>query len=540
MSVFTSRIDTSSARFADNRAAMLELVAHLRTAEGQAEAKSESKAEKFAKRGQLTPRQRVALLLDPGAPFLELGNLAGYLVDNEDPAQSIPGGASIVGIGYVRGTRVMVAASDAGIGAGAITIPGLDKTLRAQDIALENRLPMINLSESAGANLLEYKVEFWSDGGRSFANMARHSAAGLPVITVLHGSGTAGGAYVPGLSDVVIGVQGQGKAFLAGPPLLKAATGEVAEEQELGGVEMHATVSGLVDHVAEDDRDAIRICRDVVAAMRFGEGWTHDPPATFDEPLYDPDELCGVVPVDFKVAYDVREVVARVVDGSRFVDFKPSYGAATVCLEAEVHGRPVGIIGNNGPIDNQGATKATQFIQRCCQLGTPLVFLQNITGYMVGVEAERGGMITHGSKMIQAVANATVPRFTFIIGASFGAGNYGMSGRGYDPRFLFQWPNSRSGVMGAEQAATTMRIVAQQRAERMGQELNEEFVEAFIGQIVPLYEAQESAWVTSGRGLDDGVIDPRDTRSVLGFLLATVEEAEAAQPRPLTFGVARP
>lgn len=540
MPVFTSRIDTSSDAYAANREAMLALVQQLRTAEGQAEAKSESKAAKFASRGQLLPRQRVALLLDPGAPFLELGNLAGYLVDDEDPAASIPGGSSIVGIGFVRGTRVMVAASDSGIGAGAITIPGLDKTLRAQDIALENRLPMINLSESAGANLLEYRVEFWSDGGRSFANMARHSAAGLPVITVLHGSGTAGGAYVPGLSDVVIGVQGQGKAFLAGPPLLKAATGEVAEEQELGGVAMHSTVTGLVDHVASDDSDAIRICRDVVASMRFGDTTVDREPASFDEPLYDPDELAGVVPVDFKSAYDVRELVARVVDGSRLVDFKPSFGQATVCLEAEVHGRPVGIIGNNGPIDNAGANKATQFIQRCCQLGTPLVFLHNITGYMVGVEAERGGMIKHGSKMIQAVANATVPRFTFIVGASFGAGNYGMSGQGYDPRFLFQWPNGRSGVMGAEQAATTMRIVAQQRAEKMGQELDEAFIEAFIAQIVGLYEAQESAWVTSGRGLDDGVIDPRDTRSVLGFLLATVAEADAADLHPLTFGVARP
>ncbi len=541
MPVLRSRVDPSSATFADRRERMLAMVAELRELEQRAEDRSESKRARFERRGQLTPRQRVAHLLDPGAPWLELGNMRGYLVDDEDPETSLPGGSTICGIGFVAGVRVVVAASDAGIGAGAITNAGMRKTLRVQQVALENRLPLVNLTESAGANLLAYRVETWSEGGRSFANMARLSAAGIPVITVLHGSGTAGGAYVPGLSDVVIGVRDRGMAFLAGPPLLRAATGEVADEQALGGVEMHSTVSGLVDHVAEDDRDALRICRDVVGAMGWGRGTVA---ATlrdgFDEPVHDPDELAGVVPTDTREAYDVREVVARIVDGSRAVDFKPLFGPATVCLEAEVHGHAVGIIGNNGPIDNEGASKATQFIQRCCQLGTPLVFLQNITGYMVGVEAERGGMIKHGSKMIQAVANATVPKITFVIGASFGAGNYGMAGQGYDPRFLFQWPNARSGVMGAQQAATTMRIVAEQRAQRSGQELDEAFVEGFIEHIVSLYEAQEHAFVTSGRGLDDGVVDPRDTRAVLGFVLATIAEAAAAELHPVTFGVARP
>ena len=541
MPVHSSRIDTASERFATNREEMLALVDELRALEQRAEDASESRRPRFEKRGQLTPRQRVAHLLDPGSPFLELGNLRGHLVDDEDPETSLPGGSSIVGIGFVSGTRVMVAAADSGINAGAVTTAGMEKTLRAQDIALENRLPVINLSESAGANLLAYRVEMWSEGGRSFANMAKLSAAGIPVITVLHGSGTAGGAYVPGMSDVVIGVEGRGMAFLAGPPLLKAATGEVAGEQELGGIEMHSTVSGLVDHVATDDRDALRICREVVAAMDWGRDWIGPTIRTgVEPPLYDPDELAGVVPVDVRSAYDVRELVARVVDGSRFVDVKPAYGPATVCLEASIHGHAVGIIGNNGPIDNAGASKATQFVQRCSQLGTPLLFLHNITGYMVGVEAERGGMIKNGAKMIQAVANATVPKITVIVGASYGAGNYGMAGQGYDPRFLFQWPNARSGVMGAEQAATTMRIVAEQRAARSGQELDEAFVEGFIAQIVSLYESQESAWVTSGRGLDDGVIDPRDTRDVLGFVLATIAEAEAARLNPVTFGVARP
>lgn len=542
--MFQSRVDPGGEAYADNRADMLALVEDLRALEGRAAAESARSDARFERRGQLPPRERVARLLDPGAPFLELRNLAGHLVDEDDPQRSVPGGSQLVGIGFVRGARVMVAASDAGIGAGAMTRSGVQKVLRAQDIALEQRLPFVQLVESAGANLLRYEVELWAEGGRSFHNLARHSAAGLPVVTVLHGSSTAGGAYLPGLSDVVIGVREQGRAFLAGPPLLRAATGEIADDQELGGVAMHSTVTGLVEHVAQDDADALRIARDVIAAMRFGAGWsgasaaraTADP----EPPLHDPDELAGVVPVDHRTAYDVREVIVRLVDGSRFVDHKPAYGPATVCVEASVHGHAVGIIGNNGPLDNAGAAKATQFIQRCSQLGTPLVFLQNITGYMVGLDAERGGMIKHGSKMIQAVTNATVPRFTFVIGASFGAGNYGMSGQGYSPRFLFTWPNARSGVMGAEQAATTMRIVAEQRAARKGEVVDAAQLDAFSQHIVDLYSAQEPAFVTSGRGLDDGVIDPRDTRALLGFLLATQAEAEAAVLRPTTFGVARP
>ena len=547
MPVFRTRVDTTSDEFARRREAMLGLVDELRSLEDRAVAASARADGRFAKRGQLPPRERVARLLDPGAPFLELRNLAGYLLDTDgathasaDAAGSVPGGSQLCGIGFVSGVRCMVVANDAGIGAGALTQAGGDKILRAQALALENRLPYVQLVESAGANLLEYRVEQWAHGGRFFANLARLSAAGVPVVTVLHGSSTAGGAYMPGLSDVVIGVEEQGRAFLAGPPLLKAATGEVADDQELGGVQMHATVSGLVEHVAQDDADAVRIAREVVASMGWGRGWLRPAPAGFDEPAHDPDELAGVVPPDYRTAYDVREVAARIVDGSRLVDVKPGFGPATVCLEAEVHGHRVGIIGNNGPIDNAGASKATQFVQRCDQLGTPLVFLQNITGYMVGVASERGGMIKHGSKMIQAVTNATVPRFTFVVGASFGAGNYGMCGQGYDPRFLFTWPNARSGVMGAEQAATTMRIVAEQRAARKGETVDEGFLDGFSQHIVDLYSAQEHAFVTSGRSLDDGVVDPRDTRALLGFLLATVAEADAAQVRPLDYGVARP
>lgn len=540
MPVFRSRINTSSATFQENREQMLELVGQLRELGGRAAARSNAKEEFFASRGQLLPRERLARLLDPGTPFLEIGNLGGYLRDTDDADKSIPGGAQLIGIGFVSGTRCMVIANDSGINAGALTPMGGEKFLRAQRLALENRLPLLMLVESAGANLLETQVEFFVGGGAFYANLARLSAAGLPVITVLHGSSTAGGAYFPGMSDVVIGVRGRGRAFLAGPPLLKAATGEVADDEELGGVDMHATTSGLVEYVAEDDNDGIRIAREVVDRMRWGRSWLPEPARDFDEPRYDPDELCGIVPLDYRQPYDMREVAARIVDGSELLDFKPGYGSATVCLEAQVHGYPVGIIGNNGPIDNDGATKVTHFIHRCTQLGTPLVFLQNTTGYMVGTTTEQRGMVKHGSKMIQAVTNAPVPRFTFMIGASFGAGNYGMCGRGYDPRFLFTWPNARTGLMGGPQAATTMRIVAEQRAQRRGEVLDEDAVEAYVEQIVRHHEGQQSAFVTSGRGLDDGMIDPRDTRRVLGFLLGTVHEAEAADVNPLTFAVARP
>ena len=539
MPVFRSRVDVTSEQFRRQRAEMLALVEQVRALEQRAVSASESRAPRFASRGQLTPRERLTRLLDPGEPFLELQNLVGYLRDTDDADRSVPGGGQLCGVGVVRGTRCVVVVNDSGISAGAITPAGGGKVLRAQALALENRLPLVLLVESAGADLLGYQVEQWITGGRWFGNLAKLSAAGVPTVTVLHGSSTAGGAYLPGMSDTVIGVRGQGRAFLAGPPLLKAATGEVADDQSLGGVDMHASVSGLLEHVADDDADGIRQARDVVAALRWGRGWV-GPQPDGPEPLHDPDELAGVVPVDGRTPYDVREVVARLVDSSTFVDVGERYGPATVCLEAEIGGVGVGVLGNNGPIDNAGATKATHFVQRCEQLGLPLVFLQNTTGYLVGTASERGGMIKHGSKMIQAVQTATVPRLTVQVGASFGAGNYGMAGQGYDPRFLFVWPNARSGVMGADQAATTMTIVAQQRAERSGQEMDPDVVEQYAGKIREHYAVQEPALVTSGRGLDDGVVDPRDTRRLLRFLLATVAEGDAARPRPLSFGVARP
>ena len=539
MAAFRSSILTGAPDFAANRAAMLALVDKMRDLEDRARQASEKEKARFEKRGQLLPRERLARLLDPGAPFLEIGNIGGYLVDTKNPDRSIPGGSQLCGIGYVGGVRSVIVVNDSGIGAGALIEMGGAKILRCQDIALENKLPFIHLVESAGADLPNYKVEQFVRGGAIFQKLAKLSAAGVPVITVLHGASTAGGAYMPGLSDYVVAVRGRGRAFLAGPPLLKAATGEIATDEELGGAEMHATVSGLADFLAEDDTDALRLAREVMARLNWDAGLPVAPRRDFAPPLYDPDELAGVVPVDYKKPYDVREVVARLVDGSDFTDFKAGYGTATVCLFGSVFGYEAAFIGNNGPLDLDGATKATQFIQLCCQKQVPLVYLQNITGYMVGTAYERGGMIKHGSKMIQAVSNATVPSITFMIGASFGAGNYGMCGQGYDPRFLFTWPNAETGVMGAEQAATTMRIVAEGKAARRGISVDPAMLEAQSQAIAQHFDAQSSAFYTSGRMMDDGMIDPRDTRNVLGFVLATCWEAGRRTVAPNTFGVAR-
>jgi geranyl-CoA carboxylase beta subunit len=377
------------------------------------------------------------------------------------------------------------------------------------------------------------------EGGGVFAGLARLSAAGVPTFVVLHGPSAAGGAYMPGMSDYVIGVKGNGKAYLAGPALLKAATGEEADDDSLGGAEMHSKISGLVEFLADDDAHGLAICRELMDRLEWNRLCPTMPLREFEEPIYDIDELAGIVPMDYRQPYDVHEVVARIVDGSDILDFKPGYGAATVCMQARVYGMPVGIIGNNGPIDNAGATKTAQFIQLCDQADIPLVFLQNITGYMVGTEVEQNGMIKHGSKMIQAVTNARVPRITFMIGASFGAGNYGMCGQGYDPDFLFSWPNINIGVMGGESAARTMTQVMLAAARRKGIEIPKEQTEAQEAKIIAHFEKQSDAFYTSGRMLDDGLIDPRDTRRVLGFVLQTCWEARQRKTCPNTFGVGR-
>jgi geranyl-CoA carboxylase beta subunit len=448
----------------------------------------------------------------------------------------------ICGIGFVSGVRCMVLASDSGIDAGALQPMGLDKLLRAQEIALENKLPYVQLVESAGANLLAYRVEDFVRGGSSFRNLARMSAAGLPVVTVTHGSSTAGGAYQTGLSDYIILVRDRSRAFLAGPPLLKAATGEVATEEELGGAVMHTSVSGLGDYLAEDDRDALRLAREILAQIdwdRHPSVRPASPPRRFKPPRPEAEELLGLMPTDHKRPVDMRQVIARIADDSEFLEFGGNYGSATVCGHFKIEGWPVGVITNNGPIDSAGATKATHFIQACCQSRTPLLYLNNTTGFMVGRAHEEAGIIKHGSKMIQAVTNATVPQITLYCGASFGAGNYGMCGRGFQPRFCFSWPNARTAVMGGEQAAQTMRIVTEAGMRRKG-EVDTAKLDALEQRIVERFDSQMSVFRTSALLLDDGVIDPRDTRAVLAQVLAICREAQARQPQAMQFSVARP
>lgn len=537
--VFRSKIDPSSATFAKNRSDMLSLVERLQSLNARGAAISEARKPRFEARGQLTPRERLAAILDPGMPFLAIGNLAGYLFDTSDEAKSIPGATCIAGIGFISGVRCVVVVDDSGIMAGTITAAGGYRIMRAQAIAQEQKLPFVHLVESAGGDLLQYKVAGFVEGGTLFGNQAQLSKSGIPVISILHGSSTAGGAYMPGLSDYVIAVKGRGRAFLAGPPLLKAATGEIATEEELGGAEMHATLSGLAEYLADDDAHAVQITREVIERLQWNDGCRVAPHRSFDEPVYSPDEIAGVIPVDYRTPYDMRELAARIVDGSKMLDFKPRYGASTPCLQAEIFGQACGIIGNNGPIDPQGATKAAQFMQLCDQANVPVLFLQNTTGYIVGVQSEQAGMIKHGSKMVQAVRNLEVPRITMMTGASFGAGNYGMCGRGFFPDFLYTFPNASMGVMGGEQAAKTMEVVARAKSEAAGAEVDEAALAAQREFLTAMFDDQSSAFYTSGHMLDDGMIDPRDARNTLGFLLETVWEARNRSVRENSFGIAR-
>ena len=538
MPVIESRIDTHSETFAQRRQAMLALVAELREAEERVRTNSARSGDKFEKRGQLLPRDRLARLLDRGAPFLELSSLAGHGMHDDDGAKNAAGGGNVAGIGFVRGVRCLIVAHDSGIKGGAIAPMGLKKSLRAQQIMMENKLPGISLVESGGANLM-FQSEIFVEGGQVFRNMARASAAGIPQITVVHGSSTAGGAYVPGLSDYVIAVRDRARIFLAGPPLVKAAIGEDADEEELGGAAMHAALSGTVEYVADDDAHAIELARDVVDSLGWNDRLVKVAEPSFEAPLYDIEELCGVVPTDAKAPYDVREVIARLVDGSVFLEFKADFGSDTVCGHVTIEGHRCGVLGNNGPIFPQGSVKAAQFIQLCCQAGVPIVYLQNTTGYMVGREAEQGGAVKHGSKMIQAVANATVPQITLIIGGGFGAGNYGMCGRAYDPRFLFAWPNAQVAVMGGEQVAMVMKIITRAKFERDGMPLSEQALDQMSGAIRQRLDRESKAFFATARIWDDGIIDPRDSRRVLAFALRTCAEADRRRLLPNTFGVAR-
>ncbi|WP_166134880.1 acyl-CoA carboxylase subunit beta [Nocardioides ochotonae] len=522
------------------RAAMQERVAELDAAHAQAVAGGGEKyVARHHARGRLLPRERIELLLDEGSAFLELSPLAGWGSD-------FAVGASVVtGIGVVEGVQCLITAHDPTVRGGASNPWTLRKIFRANQIAAENDLPLISLVESAGADLPTQK-EIFIPGGRLFRDLTRASARRQPTIAVVFGSSTAGGAYVPGLSDHTVMVKGAAQVFLAGPPLVKMATGEDADEEALGGAEMHARVSGLADHLAEDEHDAIRIARRIVA--RLGREHCAAPePATsteYAEPEVDPETLLDVVPVDLREPFDPREVVRRVVDGPgpgnevAFDEFKALYGTSLVTGWARLHGHPIGILANaQGVLFSEEAQKATQFIQLANSSRTPLLFLHNTTGFMVGERYEQGGIIKHGSAMINAVANSTVPHLSVLVGASYGAGNYGMNGRAFDPRFLFSWPSAKSAVMGPAQLAGVLSIVARAGAEARGQDYDEAADAAMRAMVEQQIEEQSLPFVLSGMVYDDGVIDPRDTRTVLGICLSVI--ALAPDPDAGSFGVFR-
>ncbi|NUW43985.1 acyl-CoA carboxylase subunit beta [Nonomuraea rhodomycinica] len=487
--------------------------------------------ERHRARGKLLARERIELLLDPDSPFLELSPLAAWGSDFHV-------GASVVtGIGVIEGVECVVCASDPTVRGGASNPWTLRKTLRASDIALKNRLPYVNLVESGGADLPTQK-EIFIPGGQVFRDLTRLSAAGIPTIALVFGNSTAGGAYVPGMSDHVVMVRDRAKVFLGGPPLVKMATGEESDDESLGGAEMHARVSGLADHLAADEHDALRLGRRIVRSL----GWRKlgaRPLTPVREPARPAEELLGLVPDDLRVPFDPREVIARIVDGSEFDEFKPLYGASLVTGWARLHGYPLGVLANaRGVLFSEESQKAAQFIQLANQTRTPLLFLQNTTGYMVGKEYEQRGIIKHGAMMINAVSNSTVPHLTVVMGASYGAGNYGMCGRAYDPRFLFAWPSAKSAVMGPAQLAGVLSIVGRASAEARGQVYDEEADAAMRAMVEAQVEAESLPFFLSGRLYDDGVIDPRDTRTVLGLCLSAVNSAPV--PEAAGYGVFRP
>lgn len=534
MTVLTSTLNRRTPDYQRNAAAMAEqlkqldgLLARIREGGG---AKAQAR---HTARGKLLPRARIDLLLDPGSPFLEIGALAALDVYEEE----VPAAGVVAGIGRIEGVECMIIANDATVKGGSYYPLTVKKHLRAQAIALQNRLPCLYLVDSGGANLPRQEDVFpdREHFGRIFFNQATMSAQGIPQIAVVMGSCTAGGAYVPAMSDETIMVRQQATIFLAGPPLVKAATGEVVSAEELGGADVHCRTSGVADHYAEDDAHALALARRCIANLnwrKLGELQLKTPSA----PLYPAEELHGLVPADPKQPLEVREVIARLVDGSVFDEFKAQFGTTLVCGFAHLHGHPVAILGNNGILFAESAQKGAHFIELACQRRIPLLFLQNITGFMVGKKYEEGGIAKHGAKLVTAVACARVPKFTVIIGGSFGAGNYGMCGRAYDPRFLWMWPNARIGVMGAEQAAGVLVQVKREQAERAGEALDDEEAARIKAPIVEQYERQAHAHYSSARLWDDGVIDPAQTREVLALALSASLNAPL---EPTTFGVFR-
>ncbi len=529
-----STIDPKSAAFEANAAVNRALAETLRERAAQAALGGpEASRERHASRGKLLPRERLERLIDIGSPFLEIGQFAAFdLYDGEAPGAGI-----ITGIGRVSGREVMIIVNDATVKGGVYFPITVKKHLRAQEIALQNRLPCIYLVDSGGANL-PYQAEVFPDRdhfGRIFYNQARMSAEGISQIACVMGSCTAGGAYVPAMSDETIIVRGQGTIFLGGPPLVKAATGEVISAEELGGADTHGRKSGVVDHVAANDEHALEIVRSIVANLNTVKQVGLDTRAP-EPPAYDPAELYGVTPTDVRAPYEVREVIARIVDGSHFDEFKALYGSTLVTGFARIWGYPVAILANNGVLFSESALKGAHFIELACQRGVPLIFLQNISGFMVGGKYEAGGIAKDGAKLVSAVASAEVPKFTVLIGGSFGAGNYGMCGRAFNPRFLFTWPNSRISVMGGEQAASVLATVRRDGMEARGETWPAEDEEAFKAPIRERYETEGDPYHASARLWDDGIIDPVQTRDVLGLAISASLNAPIPRTR---FGVFR-
>jgi len=517
--ILPTKADKKSEEFASNRSA------NLASLEKLTEALEKSRAgggEKYVKRhkaaGKLLPRERVELLLDRDTHFLELCALAGHQVDDHATGASMIGG-----IGMVSGVECVITASESTVKGGAINELGVKKTHRLAEIAEQNRLPGISLIESAGADLPnQHKI--FVPGGRGFHDLTRRSEERIPTVCVVFGSSTAGGAYIPGMSDYVVMVKQQAQVYLAGPPLVKMATGEETDHEELGGAEMHSKQSGVSDYLAEDERDAVRIAREIVAHFNWSKAGP-EPVREVEPPLYDPEDLLGIASADTRLPFDSREVIARIVDGSRFSEFKPLYGSTLVCGWAFVHGYPVGILANNGILFSESANKGAQFIQLCNQNDVPLLFLQNITGFMVGKKYEQEGIIKNGAKLINAVSNSTVPAITVMIGASYGAGNYAMCGRAYDPRFLFTWPNHRIAVMGGKQLAGVLEIIRREAAQKAGVAVDEEQLEMAKKMIEMKIDQESDPFFASARLWDDGIIDPRDTRDVVGISLSAAHTA---------------
>lgn len=534
MSPFQTQLDPNSETFQRNAQAMSVLVDDLKEKLARiSQGGNETARERHHQHGKLLPRERIQLLLDPGTEFLELSQLAGFEMYDDD----IPAGGIITGIGRVQNIECMIVANDATVKGGTYYPITVKKHLRAQKIAQENRLPCIYLVDSGGAYLPKQDEVFPDENhfGRIFFNQANMSAQGIPQIAVVMGSCTAGGAYVPAMSDESIMVHNQATIFLAGPPLVKAATGEVVTAENLGGADVHCRVSGVADHYAQNDENAIAIARRVIANLNYQKKISLDIRES-KEPILNPEEIYGVIPVDPRYPFDVREIITRIVDESEFDEFKAQYGKTLVCGFAHIFGVPVGILANNGILFSESALKGTHFIELCCQRKIPLIFLQNITGFMVGSKYESEGIAKHGAKLVTAVASAQVPKFTVIIGGSFGAGNYAMCGRAYDPRFLWMWPNARIGVMGGEQAANVLAQVTREKKERLGKQWSQEDEEKLKAPILQQYSRQGHAYYSTARLWDDGVIDPLDTRKMLGLGISAALNATILSTK---FGIFR-